>query len=222
MQLANPPAAEKVPVIESAINGDRLKRYMPAAGMDKCAAFGFYMWNCALSEAFYAPLHFAEIVCRNAIQKSIAFKRGDRWFEDRTFRSLLDPKFLSELDRAIADETTQHGTAVTQHHVASALAFGFWEHVTTKRFERLIWTRGISHNFPNAHYSVNRQKLHDQIESVRRWRNRIAHHRAIFDKDPMRKHQDTIELVRWVCGDTAAWVSSASKVPAAIALRPKP
>jgi len=195
---------------------------MPVAenGIDK--ALQFYAWNCGLSEAFYISLHFAEILCRNAIQKALAFKAGEEWFRHKTFVNLLDARFQSELAIAISNEQAVHGVLMTQHHVASALTFGFWEHLTTKRFERLIWSRGISHNFPGAHFSIKRQDLRDRIESVRRWRNRIAHHQAIFDKDPMRKHQETIELIHWVCGVTGAWVSASSRVPAALALRPKP
>jgi hypothetical protein len=63
--------------------------------------------------------------------------------------------------------------------------------------------------------------LHGLIESVRRWRNRIAHHQAIFDKGPVRKHNDALELIRWVCGDTGGWVAGSSEVPKAIAMRPR-
>lgn len=222
MQLINLLDYDKIPIIESAINSNRLRRYMPAAGHEIHTAFQFYVWNCWLSEAFYISLHFAEILCRNAVQKSLAFKVGEEWFQHKTFINLLDGRFRSELAIAIADEQAAHGVRMTQHHVASALTFGFWEHLTTKRFDRLIWSRGISHNFLGAHFSTSRQALHDRIESVRRWRNRIAHHQAIFDKDPMKKHQEAIELIHWVCGVTGAWVSASSRVPAVLALRPKP
>lgn len=183
-------------------------------------AIKFYLWNCALSEAFYIPLHFVEIMCRNAIHNALLYKLGENWFENQTLHNILDGKFSREVTIAVDDERTQHGTEMTAHHVASALTFGFWEHLTTKRFERLLWHRGIRHNFVDARPTADRQSLHDLIESVRRWRNRIAHHRAIFDKDPMRKYQDSLELMKWVCRDTAGWVSSMSRVPRTLAARP--
>ena len=221
MQLTNLFDYDKIPTIESAINPNRLRRYMPAAHQEIYKAFQFYMWNCALSEAFYLSLHFAEILCRNAVQKALVFKIGEDWFQHGLFLKLLDPRFRSELAGVITDERAAHGDKMTQHHIASGLTFGFWEHLTTKRFDRLIWSRGTSHNFPGAHFSIKRQDLHDRIESVRRWRNRIAHHQAIFDKDPMRKHQETLDLINWVCGTTGAWVSSLSRVPVVLAQRPK-
>ncbi|RWD32157.1 MAG: hypothetical protein EOS34_21790 [Mesorhizobium sp.] len=222
MQLTNAPDAKEFPLIEVAMHSHRLLRYMPAAGKDKNVAFQYYLWNCAISESFYMTINFAEIVCRNAIHNALLFRLKDKWYDDATFRKIIHPRYLSELNAAIADEALEHGNKMTPHHVASSLTFGFWEHLVTKRFERLLWSKGIGHNFPGAHYSKKRQDLHDLMESVRRWRNRIAHHRAIFDKDPTRKHQDTVELIKWVCGSTGTWITANSKVPAAIALRPKP
>jgi hypothetical protein len=118
------------------------------------------------------------------------------------------------------EEKLQHGNGVTGHHVVSSSTFGFWEHFATKRFERLLWTKGIRSIFPNAPNDIRREDIQALIESVRRWRNRIAHHRAIFDKGPMRKHQDALELIKFVCADTYAWVTKASRVPMALQLRP--
>jgi hypothetical protein len=221
MQLINSPHDELFQKIEKALESQRLGRYFGAADKDKSRAFHFYLWNCSLCEAFHLSLHIAEIVCRNAIHQAL-LRRGDpNWFTNPTFRTILEPRFRGELDDAVYKERLQHGSGMTPHHVVSALTFGFWEHLTTKRFERFIWAKGIHLSFPNAPAKSTYEDLHGLIESVRRWRNRIAHHRAIFDKRPMRKHQDAIELINWVCDGTGSWVAAESKVPAAIRLRPK-
>ncbi|HWA92927.1 MAG TPA: hypothetical protein VG889_23040 [Rhizomicrobium sp.] len=194
---------------------------MASGTADTVTLFRFYMWNCGLCEAFYLPLQIAEIAVRNAIHKALLFRLGERWFENPTFLTLLAPTFRKELESCIVDEADQHGNAMTAHHICSSLNFGFWEHLTTKRFERMLWNRGIRHNFPNAPAtSKAREELRTLIESVRRWRNRIAHHKAIFDKLPSKKHQDTLYLIRWVCNDTADWISRESVVQAVINARP--
>jgi len=221
MQLPNGPSGEKFPLVEKALQSERIVRYMPAAGREKAVAFKFYLWNCALCEAFFSSLHFSEITCRNAIHQAL-LGRGDLgWFENTTFKGILDDRFRKELLEAVRQERLQHGDKVSPHHVVSALTFGFWEHLATKRFERYLWAKGIHHAFPHAPKGKTYEDLHKLMESVRRWRNRIAHHRAIFDKGPMRKHQDALELIQWVCGDTATWVASISRVPIAIGLRPQ-
>jgi hypothetical protein len=194
---------------------------MPVASSDDQMAFRFYLWNCALCEAFFISLHFAEIVCRNALNRALVSRCGPQWHENATLQILLQDRFRAELVEAVRKERRQHGGNLTSHHVVSALTFGFWEHLATKRFERFLWARGIHSAFPGAPANKTYADLHDLLESVRRWRNRIAHHRAVFDKGPMRKHQDALQLIKWACGDTGTWVASVSKVPAAIALRPK-
>jgi len=221
MQLVKAPEEPAFLAVEAAVHPQRLTRYMPAAGREPQAAFRFYLWNCLLCECFHFPLHFAEIVSRNALGNALARRSGEQWYLDATFRKVLDERFLAELDIALAKERRQQGLSMSHHHMVSALTFGFWEHLTTKRFERILWARGIQNVFASAPRSTTLQDVHDLMESVRRWRNRIAHHQAIFDKGPMRKHQDAMKLIGLACSDTAAWVAAHSKVPAAIALRPK-
>jgi hypothetical protein len=221
MQLPSLPEPKIIEAIEIAIQNERLNRYMAAAENDKGQAFKYYLWNCALCEAFYVPLHFCEIVCRNALSKGIRSKLGNDWYINETLTKIMDERYSSELKDAIRLESKQHGSTLTAHHVVSALSFGFWQHLTTKRFERLLWNEGARKHFPNAPTIKNREDLYLMIESVRRWRNRIAHHRAIFDKKPMLRHQEAIELIKWRCIDTASYVSSVSRVPLIISLRPK-
>ena len=221
MQLPNAPITEKFPTIVAAIQHERLMRYaQPASGsMDR--AFAFYTWNGTLCESFHVTLHYAEIVTRNALNRALTSRFDAEWFDNATLHAVSEGRFAADLQEAVSKERAQHGDKMTAHHVTSALTFGFWEHLVTKRFERLLWARGVQHVLPSAPKEVSRQLVHDRIESVRRWRNRIAHHRAIFDKGPTRKHQETLELIGWACTDTRDWVAAASRVPVAIALRPK-
>jgi hypothetical protein len=221
MQITNPPDEKSFQNIVLAVQEERISRYFPAAKKDKIVAFRYYLWNCTLCESFHLPLHFSEIVCRNAFHQGLLRRIGNDWYKNTVLLGLLDKRFVDELCGAVGAEASQHGGAITGHHVVSALTFGFWEHLTTKRFDRFLWAKGVQEIFPCAPKGTTREDLHTLIESVRRWRNRIAHHRAIFDKGPMRKYQDTLALIKWVCGDTAAWVAASSKVPIAIALRPK-
>jgi hypothetical protein len=221
MQLTNPPEAEEFHKIVKALHSQRLGRYFPAANKNDQKAFSFYLWNCALCEAFHLPLHIAEIACRNAIHQALLARGNPAWFEEKTFCGILDDRFKRELADTVDLERKQHGRNLSSHHVVSGLTFGFWEHLATKRFDRYLWAKGIHGSFPNAPNGMTFEELHGLIESVRRWRNRIAHHRAIFDKGPTRKHQDAIDLITWACGSTGAWVNSVSKVPVAIQLRPK-
>ncbi len=220
MQAVPPPDAASLTKILAAVQVHRIERYKPAAGGDHEAAFGFYLWNNALSEAFHPSLHYAEVICRNAIHKALLFRAKEQWYDNDVFLGILDSRFQRELRDAVDEERAQHGGAFTCHHVVSALTFGFWEHLTTKRFERYLWPRGIRFSFPGTPNGKTREDLHGLIESVRRWRNRIAHHRAIFDKGPTKHHADALDLIRWCCPTTGQWVTSVSRVAAVINERP--
>lgn len=223
MQLPSPPSASQFPNVELALDPARLKRYMPAAENDKNRAFLFYLWNCAIAEAFYNPLHFVEIATRNALHAALVNRFGPSWYDGATFGAIYDRnKFSQELQTAVREETFQHGSLLTANHVASALTFGFWEHIATKKFDRTVWKKGVKAVFPGAPYNATRDDLQLLIESVRRWRNRISHHNAIFDKDPSRKFQDCLKLLQWASPDTAAWLVNIATVQQAINLRPAP
>jgi hypothetical protein len=221
MQIINGPEETKFAAVEAAIHPQRLNRYLPAANLDRKTAFSYYMWNSLLCENFHLSLHFAEIVCRNALHNGLTRRCGDEWYKERLLTTqLLDDRYRTDLKMAVESERKQHGSSMTPNHIVSALTFGFWEHLTTKRFERFLWAKGIANIFPNAPNTMTLDDLHTKIESVRRWRNRIAHHRAIFDKSPMRKHQDTLDLIHLACADTSKWVATVSRVPQALSLRP--
>lgn len=193
--------------IEQAITKQRLSRYLPAAGYDIQKAISIYLWNGKLCETFIVPLHVCEVVCRNSIQKTLRVRLKSPWYSQTTLHGLLDQKQLQALNSTIADEQHQHQARMNDDHIVSSLHFGFWDHLTTKRFDRLLWKNGIKHNFPNAYANnLTIRDVNARIQTVRQWRNRIAHHRAIFDKDPSRKFDETLELIRWSCADTADWV----------------
>ncbi len=207
--------------VRSALAEARLDRYRAASYGDRELAFDLYLWNCRLCEAFYAPLHFAEITLRNGIRKHLAGRAGERWFEDRTFRGLLDERNKKKLEDALEREMKAHGDGMTEAHVVSALTLGYWDHLTTKRFERFLWAKGLKAGFPHAP-ADGLAVLRGKIDALRVFRNRIAHHEAIFDKGPTSRHQDALDVIGYACGTTAAWVAAASRVPAVISERPKP
>ncbi|MBD1203920.1 MAG: Abi family protein [Rhodobacteraceae bacterium] len=207
-------------LLSAGLSERRLARYAPAAADGAVSTADMYLWNCALCEAFYLPLHFAEITSRNTIHSALLYK-GEHWYENQTFRQLLDPHYRSELDKALADEREQHGGAVDAHHLVSALSMGFWQHMATVRFERFLFPRGIQKNFLHAPWQKKRQDLHDLVEGLRRWRNRIAHHNAIFDKGPAAKYQEALDLISWSSPDLSRWVAARSRVSQVINERPR-
>lgn len=219
--MLNPPSSDVVEAVVRAIQPERLNRYMAVANGDTGIALAYYVWNCSLSESFHLVLHFSEILCRNAFNNALTARAGHSWYLDPGLHALLDTRFRSELTAACLTAEGRYNGALTSHHIVPALNFGFWNHLATKRFERYLWIAGVQRVLPAAPPGTSRQDVHDCIESIRRWRNRVAHHRSIFDKGPMRKHGEALDLIGWVCPECRAWVASQSRVPKVLAERPK-
>ena len=209
--------------IEIAMHPGRLKRYTHEGNYSISSALRLYYWNCELCEAFYFPLQIAEVLTRNAIHQAVHHRYGEEWYAEAKFVNELTPMFRTELGSAVVKETEQHGRKVTAHHIVSGLTFGFWEGLCRKNFRHLLWrgsNNGLAHQFPNAAKGETVQSLHDKIQRVRQWRNRIFHHRAIFDKEPLAKYAETLSLINWMCAETAFFVKAMGRVEQVHARRP--
>jgi len=222
MQLPIEPTEAQLAALISAINDDRIDRFLPAASGSREDAFKLYLWNCALCEAFYLPMHFAEICVRNAIHTHLINRLGENWFENLALVNTLDDRRRDDLTKLLETERLRHGNNLTCHHLVAELSFGFWQHLLTNRFRRIIWGPGIRSAFPNLPNAKERQDVYELVEVVRKWRNRIAHHKPIFDRGPSAKLQETLQLIHWVCHDVANWTTAAATVSAALAMRPVP
>lgn len=173
-------AGNVFPSIARALTDERLRRYLrhEPPGADLQRAFRLYLWNIQLSEAFYAPLHIAEVCIRNALQEALQahYRRAD-WYEFSGFRCLLSANIKSELEAATDRARREHGAALTPNHVIAALPFGFWSHVLSRNFEKIgIWPTGFRIAFPERPRGLQTERIHYRVEVLRDFRNRIAHH----------------------------------------------
>ncbi|WP_208691822.1 hypothetical protein [Pseudomonas oryzihabitans] len=46
----------------------------------------------------------------------------------------------------------------------------------------------------------------DELDRVRRFRNRMAHHEPIFERNLAAEYTMMINLITWRCPQTAAWL----------------
>lgn len=200
-------ARQTLEALEKSLNRLRLQRHLREIAYDTQQALEVYLWNCRLAAAFCFPLHIAEIVCRNAVQSTLRARLKSPWYSQPVFIDLLDVHHKRNLIDVVEREHIQHGSALTDDHIVASLTFGFWEHLATKRFDRLLWLRGIKHPFPNAYSDgLTIRDIGARLQTVRQWRNRVFHHRVLFDRKPDEKFEDVVMMIGWVCRDTAEWV----------------
>lgn len=170
--------------IESAISKYRLSRYMSAAKNDRHMALRLYIWNIRICESFYLPVQFAEVGARNAIMVPVNKRFKAQWYDAPAFQNILTPRFQNELKETVAKQKRKHGQAMMGHHVVSALSLGFWVEMMSASYDQHLWANGIHNSFPGAAAGTNRAELFLMLEDMRRLRNAVMHHEALFDRSP--------------------------------------
>ncbi|MBF0392977.1 MAG: Abi family protein [Alphaproteobacteria bacterium] len=207
--------------IEKAIAPARLSRYIGTVDGDKNLALRLYIWNIRLCEALYLPTQFCEVSLRNAIHNAVSGKHGQNWYERGSFRCTLPRRLADELQAVINSEKAVYGAHMTVNHIISGLTFGFWLHLLTKTYEGVFWPDYFSCSFPGKPAHIGRQAVYDMADRFRVHRNRIAHHKPVFDQSPNSEYANMLQLISWICPETRWLVRSLATVNQVINARPK-
>ena len=134
---------------------------------------------------------------------------------------MLPDRHKEELRRKVYEEQNGRGAAFTGNHVVAGLTFGFWVQLLAKPFEHLLWRAGLTGTFPHIPPVIGRQIVYQRVDNLRAFRNKVAHHYAIFDRYPMAEYNNTMEIIGWTCGDTQWFVRQLVNPNEVMAQRPK-
>lgn len=204
-----------------ALSPARLGRYMNAAQGDKQRALRLYVWNARLCEALYLPFQTAEIATRNAIQDALINHYGQGWYSRQAFIDVLPDRYKEELNKTALDEQLRRAASFTRDHVVAGMTFGFWVHLLSVNFEHLLWKNGMGVAFRNIPAHVGRLQVYDRVNRLRNFRNKVMHHYAVFDHDPLGEHKNAMDIIGWA-SDALQWYARELSNPQAVmAAKPK-
>lgn len=210
---------------ESTFSEARLKFYLdvasasdPKATLHKRQeiALTLCQWNVELCEALYVPLQYLEVALRNRLAPVLDEVYTDKWFiqpPPRHEKAVQDAITIVKRDKndlkddsrfysQFADEINQGPTNV--NNVIPAISFGAWVAI-------LKDDSAIRAKLPQIFTCVDQQRLatpkfqdeiFDKLDTMRKLRNRIAHHGAIFDLDLGTMYRDLDELIMALCKTT--------------------
>ena len=207
--------------LETTMSRARLARYLPAAKGNRFHALRLYVWNARLCEEFYIPLQFSEIALRNAIHRRLVVLYGDNWFEAEKFTNVVPDRHKTEIAKVAAGERARRGNSFTSDHVVAGLSFGFWQNLMGNSLEFILWREGVRSAFPHLPCGFSREEVYKRLERLRKFRNSIMHHYAIFDKGPTDEYRNIRTLLQWMCPETL-WLMSELANPAAVMQRRPP
>jgi hypothetical protein len=192
----------------------RFQRYMEAREGHHVEAVSLYEWNVKISAAFMEILCHAEVLLRNAIdrqfpatdpQAALSFVNGTVW--------LCDPETLTVESREKVDEAIsrlhRERKRATRDRVIASLSFGFWHALFSGAYEEL-WRSTLFKAFPDGRGT--RREIANLLGPILHFRNRIAHHEAIFFSNLDRQHSRILKLAYLIDPEAEEYIAAQSRV----------
>lgn len=216
-------------VIREAITPARLTAFDTAAAAAQVGdseALRLYEWNAELSSALLLPLHLFEVVLRNTIHEALTLTYQERWPWDGRFinsvprrhgpgRNVYDPR--SDIQRNAHNHSTT-GKVIPE------MKFVFWEHMLTSRYDRAIWDSMLPLVFPAipcpSGTSTAVRHLATDVGTVRKIRNRVAHHEPIFSRNVLQVIDAIERVASYRDSDVGQWVTQLHRVRTVLAQKP--
>ena len=215
---------ETLTEIEAALSHERLQPYLDAAGGDRVRALRLYLWNTAVSAAFYGPLQGLEVVLRNAIHRQLSERYGSAWYANLDVG--LDRGALGRIRQAVS-ELARDGSPNDIPRIVATLSFGFWvsllgsggrlESGRKANYEMTLWRPALRQVFAHR-ATLTRRQAHGPLNELRILRNRIAHHEPIFARNLTAAHARILEVIGWLSPGIQTWIAHHSRLPALLEL----
>ena len=180
-----------------------------------------YVWNARLCEEFYIPLQFTEVALRNGIQRRLQQVFGADWYNNPKFKDAIPVRHKDDVVNVTSSEMAKRGRSFTADHVVAGLPFGFWQNLMGKSVAHILWKYNANSVFPNAPVGTKRETIFGMLEQLRKFRNNVMHHYAIFDKNPVTEYNNIRTLMHWMCPHTLWLISELANPAAVLARRPK-
>ena len=214
-----------IDAVTNIISSSRISTYENATGGKKpesLAALNMYAWNADVSGALLIPLHICEVAIRNAVAEAIENVYGELWPWSVGFeRSLPNPSRVFSPKRDLINTRENQPTT---GKVIPELKFAFWQSIFTSRHDQRFWNLYLTELFPNMDTSKStkdrRKLIYDELEQIRRLRNRIAHHEPIFTRNLSDDYQKILSLVSYRCNTTATWLDEHQRATEIIEKKP--
>jgi hypothetical protein len=178
-----------------------LDRFAPyKVGRSEIDALTLYMWNIALSEAFYPSLQNLEVGLRNRINTAITVSYGGNayWFDDPSI--VIEETAKDDVENA-KDKIEDRQETITPFRVVSELNFGFWTRLLGSKYDVAIWRRPnvMQSAFPYMPTAIlNRERVRQQFSPIKQFRNRVFHHETIWNLDLETQHKDIYTALGWL------------------------
>ena len=164
---------------EIALSAPRIGKYRLACKGDRNKALILYRYNIKLCQKFYGVLGVLEVVLRNAINEHFKTQLHDNnWLVTQAKSGFLvsyRDAIFKERDKLVNNGKYTHDKLV------ASLSLGAW----TFMFSRNCYKNSgktLLQIFPKKTHGLNQRDIYSDLDKIRSFRNRIAHHEPLcFD-----------------------------------------
>jgi hypothetical protein len=147
-----------------------------------------------------------EVTLRNSIDHCLAETYGDAWYFHSEAR--FDHVCRRQVNEA-RDRLERNDQELTRSRLLAPFSFGFWVTLLGRggmlsakgakaNFEMTLWRPALHKAFPNRP-GLARKQAYQPLHYLRTFRNQIAHHEAIFERDLRRDYDKIIRVTGEIC-----------------------
>jgi Abi-like protein. len=188
----------------------RYDRYLIATGSDLSRAKKLYTANIRLAQAFHPVISQFEVILRNSLNLELANHFADpNWIRNQKSGFMDDTslganKYLKRQVVSTERKLRRSRITITSGKVISDQTLGFWVALFSVPYYRLLIGKPI-HIFPNKPSVENRSTLHQKLEKIRDFRNRVNHCEPIcFGGNTINCNE--ANLIRQMIIDLTGWL----------------
>lgn len=220
MSSPQPYASALSLLLERHLSPDRLSSYVIECTGRLDDALELYVWNSAVTAAFWEQLGHVEVVLRNTLDGRLTARHSGRgrpgtWLDDpaRKLKQRAREDIATARTRVI-----NKGKPPSHGQVVSELGFGFWRFLISRAYSGTLWP-DLASGFPHA---PNRglATVERPVKALHEFRNRLGHHQRVCSEPLLERHRAMGDLVGYADPAVALWIARTSRVQPALALRP--
>jgi len=198
----------------------RMRRYITRCHPDPSAALELYRWNAGISSGFWETMSHLEVALRNVLTERLGARHSARerpgsWLDN--LDGELDSRAAREIQAARGRVAVKRKMASDGQTIAE-LSFGFWRFLLANQYSTTLWpdlASGFTHA-PNR----SRHTVEQPIRRLHEFRNRIAHHEPIWNKDLSARYSDILDVLGYIDPELRIWAMEACRVPDILKLCP--
>ncbi|MDO4645385.1 MAG: hypothetical protein Q4B02_06350 [Propionibacteriaceae bacterium] len=197
------------------LSAGRLDTYLRSCQGDQHHALRLYAWNIEVASAFWGSFNVLEVTLRNVLHAELSNLTGrDDWWKGQIGFHHFEWQRVTD---AISAAQRSKGAAALPGHIVAELSLGFWTGLLANRYHQRLWVPALHAAFP--HLTGTRRELHRKQESLRKLRNRIAHHEPIFARNLTADHGRLLGVLGAISSVAVDWVKRNTRIPQVLSRR---